>query len=116
MLIFIIFAAGCSPHAVYTVEVLSEPTGARIELNDDYIGDAPITLNIQGTKNRYFYKDTVIRAIPKESGYTQTKWFDTSDNFNEAKGDKIPQRIFFDTNLSPIPNKLDVNIEEFLKI
>jgi hypothetical protein len=28
------------------VEILSDPAGARIEVNDNYVGDAPITVEI----------------------------------------------------------------------
>jgi hypothetical protein len=29
------------------IEIVSEPAGARIEVNDDYVGDAPITVPIR---------------------------------------------------------------------
>jgi len=36
-------AAQAVPATTRQVEIISEPPGARIEVNDNYIGDAPIT-------------------------------------------------------------------------
>jgi PEGA domain-containing protein len=53
--------------ATKKVEIVSEPAGARIEVNGDYIGDAPITVeNPDGSGQ--FTKNTVIRALPTEAG------------------------------------------------
>ena len=49
------------------VEVVSEPAGARIEVNNDYVGDAPITVEIPQNSG-YFTQETVIRALPTEAG------------------------------------------------
>jgi hypothetical protein len=86
------------------LEIISEPAGARIEVNDDYVGDAPITLQIpqDAQDPGYFTKNTVIRALPTEGGdYVQTKVF---------TGDRIPSRIFFDMHLGPARPSVDVNV------
>jgi PEGA domain len=62
------------------VEIISEPAGARIEINDNYIGDAPITVEIPQDQG-YFKATTTIRALPTEAGdYVQTKYFDGADS------------------------------------
>jgi PEGA domain len=84
-------------------QIISEPPGARIEINDNYVGDAPITVEL-AQRGDYFDEDTVIRAIPTEGGdYPQTKRFLTSDPWYHpgSAGDKIPSRIFFNMHLVP---------------
>jgi hypothetical protein len=99
------------------VEILSEPAGARIEVNDDYVGDAPITVEIPQNSG-YFTQETVIRALPTEAGdYVQSKHFHftlaVSYGYGygtEAKVDKIPSRIFFNMHLGPATPAVDVNV------
>jgi PEGA domain len=84
-------------------QIISEPPGERIEINDNYVGDAPITVEL-AQRGDYFDEDTVIRAIPTEGGdYPQTKRFLTSDPWYHpgSAGDKIPSRIFFNMHLVP---------------
>jgi hypothetical protein len=83
-----------------SVEIISEPAGARIEIDDDYIGDAPLVVGIPQTDG-YFKKQTVIRAIPTEAGdYVQTKLFQGT-GADASYGSKIPSRILFDMRLGP---------------
>ncbi len=37
--------AGCASTHTYLSEVISEPAGARIEVDGNYIGNAPLTIN-----------------------------------------------------------------------
>jgi PEGA domain len=90
------------------VEILSDPAGARIEVNDNYVGDAPITVEIPQSGG-YFTRNTVIRALPTEGGdYVQAKYFSGSIPdvwYPETVGahrDQIPSRIFFDVRLGPV--------------
>ena len=83
----------------YKVEVESSTPGARIEVNEDYIGKTPLTLTIFGDKDGTFHnfgsKDYVIRAFPVTTNqYPQTKVFRTGGWFSEE--DRIPGRIYFD--------------------
>jgi hypothetical protein len=88
------------------VEIISVPAGARIEVNDDYVGDAPIIVEIPQQEG-YFTATTTIRALPTETGYTQTKMFFPSMG---GLGDKVPSRILFDTRLGPVTPAVDVNV------
>jgi hypothetical protein len=77
----------------------SDDVGARIEANEDYIGQAPLTLTIFGDKDGTFHnfgsKDYIIRAFPVATNqFLQTKVFRTGGWFSE--GDRVPSRIFFD--------------------
>jgi hypothetical protein len=85
----------------YLVQVESSEPGARIEANNDYIGNTPVTLKIFGDKDGTFHnfgsQDYIIRAFPANTNqFIQTKIFRTGGWFSQE--DKIPSRIFFDMN------------------
>ena len=58
------------PYEPRKTQIISEPSGARIEINDNYVGDAPITVEL-AQRGDYFDGDTVIRAIPTEGAITR---------------------------------------------
>jgi hypothetical protein len=83
----------------YRVFIESSEPGARIEANQDYAGETPLTLTIFGDKDGTFHNfgspEFVIRALPKRPGqHAQVKVFRTGKWF--APEDMIPKRIFFD--------------------
>ena len=83
----------------YNVQIESSEPGVRIEANNDYIGNTPLTLKIFGDKDGTFHNfgspDYVIRALPVKPGqHVQSKVFRTGKWF--APEDMIPKRIFFD--------------------
>jgi len=79
------------------VQIISDPPGARIEVNDDYVGDTPLEIKV-AQHNGNFVNDTTIRAIPIQQGeYVQSKYF--SGTFLPAA---IPSRILFDMGLQPV--------------
>jgi hypothetical protein len=83
----------------YKVEVESSTPGARIEVNDDYIGKTPLTLTIYGDEDGTFHnfgtKDYIIRAFPVTTNqFIQTKVFRTGGWFSEE--DRIPKKLYFD--------------------
>jgi hypothetical protein len=85
----------------YQVLVESSEPGARIEVNQEYVGDTPLTLTIYGDKDGTFHNfgspEYVIRALPSKPGQSaQAKVFRTGKWF--APEDMIPKRIFFDVN------------------
>jgi PEGA domain-containing protein len=97
------------PQAVYkTVQILSDPPGARIEINGNYVGDAPLTVKVKAdTEYNRFYSNTLIRAYPKENGYVQTKYFAPGT----SEGLDLPDRIFFDTNLRATYPQIPIQIQ-----
>ena len=85
----------------YYVKIESSDPGARVEVNNDYVGTAPMTLKIFGDKDGTFHnfgsRDYVIQVFPvKEGQHTQTKMFYTGGWW--SKEDKIPSRLYFDLN------------------
>jgi hypothetical protein len=105
------------PTSGYQIQIISEPPGARIEINSDYIGNAPIVVTVGGTPDPsgtptlsgrsidgLFAKNTVIRAIPSMDGqFTQSKIF--------AIDDQIPHRILFSMGLGPPAPQVNLNIQ-----
>ncbi len=88
----------------YSVQVESSAPGARIEVNDDYVGRTPLTVTIHGDKDGTFHnfgsKDYIIRAFPVATNqFVQTKVFRTGGWFSEE--DRIPKRIYFDMEQPP---------------
>lgn len=94
----------------YEVEVVSDPPGARIEVNNDYIGDAPLKVMMRGTPNGGVSRNYVIRALPVEHGqFTQTKAF---VHYSRIPSNPIPRRVFFDMHLKPRSDvEVDVNVD-----
>lgn len=101
------------PKTTAAIEVLSEPPGARIEVNDSYVGETPCTIEIPFYSDNRFREQTVIRALPTRDGYTQSKFFSGCAHLDNPylQPDKIPQRIFFDTRLRPVSRDFNLNIQ-----
>lgn len=101
---------GLTGRSIQRVQILSDPPGARIEINGDYIGDAPLTVNIPTYRGR-FREITKIRALPRRPGqYTQSKVF--SGGFTMIPNDAVPSRIFFDMSLGPASPEINVNVHQ----
>ena len=100
----VLAASGCASHPQAArprqeVLIVSEPAGAQIEINGQYVGDAPTTVEVEASSDGRFWKDTVIKAYPKETGYTQIRVFNGKSRW--AICDMIPSRISFDTRSDP---------------
>jgi hypothetical protein len=91
------------PHhtMAYNVLVEASPPGARIEVNGQDMGEAPVRIKIFGDPDgtfhdfgSYYY---VVRALPVSTNqYVQTKFFRTGHLLTPE--DHIPARIYFDMN------------------
>ena len=85
----------------YLVQVESSEPGARVEVNNDYVGKTPMTLKIWGDKDGTFHnfgsQDYIIRVFPLSTNqFLQTKAFRTGGWFSQE--DKIPSHLYFDLN------------------
>jgi len=93
-----------------TIEIVSEPPGAHIEVNENYVGDAPCTIQVKAKDDGTFSEKTTIRALPTQAGYTQAKFFYP---FVTPLGpNTVPEKLFFQMNLGPVGNDVNVNINE----
>jgi hypothetical protein len=96
---FTVFS-GCAttPVKSVSVEILSEPAGAKIEINNDYIGTTPCTAQIPANIMGEFTRDTTIQAFsPDNSKRSQVKRF--SGGYDHGENDLIPKRILFNMAL-----------------
>jgi len=92
--------SGCASHARVArprlkVQIVSQPAGAKIEVNGQYLGEAPLTIDVEASNDGRFWRDTVIKAYPIETGYVQIKAFNGKSRW--AISDMVPPKIFFDT-------------------
>lgn len=106
---------GCVPlraghHRCYEVEVISDPPGAHIHVNDDYVGDAPLTIQMKGDRHGRVTQTYRVRADPNIAGdYVQVKVF---KYWEYIDSDPVPRRIRFQMNLVPAGKDLNVNIRD----
>jgi hypothetical protein len=99
-----LLCSGCASHShsqrpKQLVQIVSQPDGAKIEVNGRYVGDAPTTVEIEVSPHGRFWKDTIIKAYPKDTGYIQIKAFNGESSWKIS--DPIPARISFDTRIDP---------------
>jgi PEGA domain len=100
---FLLFS-GCASHTQAVrprlkVQIVSQPTGARIEVNGQYVGDAPVSVDIEASTDGRFWRDTIVKAYPKDTGYTQIKAFNGKSRWTIS--DMVPPKLFFDTRTDP---------------
>lgn len=97
--------AGCAgvrsaSHGPVTTRFISSPTGARIEVNGSYIGNAPMsyTWPAQYQDGARFRDELTVRAYPSGAGqFAQRKFFES----HGGNLPLIPARIYFDMTSRP---------------
>lgn len=96
----------------YTTKVISDPPGARIELDGDYIGDAPLEIQWEGwSLNGLFYRDHTVKALPIYEGqYVQSKFFRGGLMFRGPR-DPVPKTILFVMSLATVPRRYEIDID-----
>jgi hypothetical protein len=76
------------------VQIVSEPVGARIEVNQAYVGDTPIAVEIETDQHGNFARMTPIVAFPSRPLPNNTPVYTQSLTF--LMGQPIPSRLYFD--------------------
>jgi hypothetical protein len=100
--------SGCStlqpkPPPSISTDILSDPPGARIEVNGNYVGDAPVTVTLEQWADGVIKGRQLVRALPKESGhYTQERELRGPEFPFDPHRDRVPTRMIFDTHLRPL--------------
>jgi hypothetical protein len=89
----------------YDVSVEASAPGAKIEVNGEVIGDAPLHLKVFGDPDGTFHDfgsfTYQVRALPVATNqFAQTRVFQTGHMMSGE--DRIPRRIYFDMN-QPAP-------------
>ena len=91
------------------MRVVSQPPGARIELNGDFMGETPLSIKVPCTMEERFLEPVSIRALPNTGGhYVQSKMFWGGNPMGPI--DRVPTTIFFDMRLGPSNPSIDVNV------
>jgi hypothetical protein len=97
---------GCGSLTKFQVAIDSDPQGARVEVNNDYVGKTSTAYTIAGNSDRSFNGNWVqggmieFVATPPSGEtnlYVQRKLFRPSAFFQQ--GDHIPEKIFFDMHV-----------------
>ncbi len=98
----------------FPVEIISEPSAAKIEVNNNYIGETPLTINLEGWEStRTFIRSHRIVAHPvRAGGQLQSKYFSGWSEPDLSYGDNIPITIYFNMNLIRIPEEYNINIDK----
>ncbi len=83
----------------YYIKIEASEPGARIEVNQDYVGEAPVTIKVFGDPDGTFHNfgstEFIVRAIPVSTNlHPQTKLFRTGGWFSQE--DRIPSALYFD--------------------
>jgi hypothetical protein len=88
---------GCTQETAYTTKVMSIPPGARIEVDQDYIGEAPLDVQWEGWGEKGFFSRNHTVTATSTGRRSQTKWFRGEDNPHlQDWADPIPKTILFD--------------------
>ena len=90
----------------YDVLVEASAPGARIEVNGELVGDAPVHVKIFGDPDGTFHdfgsEFFEVRALPVGTNqFAQLRLFRTGRFLTPQ--DRVPQRIYFDMNQPPPP-------------
>jgi len=115
----LILTAGCATvggpsdpihQTTLMTEIISDPPGAKIEINDEYVGETPLTIHIK----RIYASDgygggswgiVQIKANPVLAGqYVQVKIIMVDQ--------PTPKKMYFDMRLGPVAPQLNLNVNE----
>ena len=107
-----LYSSESSKVKMFTVKIISEPLGAKIEINNNYVGETPITVKVEGWQDtQTFIRGHTIVAHPVEAEReVQIKSFMGWHKPDKTYGDKIPNTIYFNMNLVRTHKQLDLYI------
>jgi len=100
----VLVLTGCASHQSAVrprqqIEITSNPSGAKIEINGRYVGDAPLRVDVETTPSGRFWRDTIIKAYPADKGFTQIRAYNGAAHWNIS--DTVPPKINFNTKVEP---------------
>ena len=96
------------------IQIISDPPGARIEVNQDYVGDAPITIKVRQLTDISHRAQSYERYPPRRY-YVQTKSFIAAQSTMEeavslGTGGDETHRAFFSIRVSFRPTDLSAQL------
>ena len=98
LLASLLLTSGCATTQYRAVSIISDPPGAKIEINNNYVGQTPLTTTLSYVvdyndwPNQRIYSNYAIVAYPVNQGqYVQSKQITWP----------LPNTIYFNMNLEP---------------
>ena len=98
---------GCATTRYQAVQIISDPPGAKIEINNQYVGETPVSLTIPYTVdysqnlNGIAYGQWNVVAYPTIAGqYVQRKFITPP----------VPSTIYFNMGIGPMPSQSEQDI------
>lgn len=111
ILILVLVVLSTNLLAANLTSIESSPPGARIIINSEYVGDAPVSVDLDkyftwnvGSHGEFVSDALIIKAIPSRSGCVQ------SESLKVKASMHSPKQMFFDTRLCPITPALNLNV------
>jgi len=98
----------CAPTTVqHTVRIETDPPGARIMVESDYVGDSPIDYTFIENRTNWNTRYFVVEAVPKPDWGAGMMVQRTT-----FKDWAAPKRVFFDMRLRPVypAQPIDANV------
>ena len=97
MIIVAAMVSGCAEKQKYSTSVISIPPGAHIEVDSDYVGDAPLQIEWEGWAPERFFTRTHTITATSSDRQSRTKWFRGEDSPHLRNwAEPIPKTILFD--------------------
>ena len=111
---------GSNQYCDQYVETISDPPGAKIEINNQYMGETPLTVRLTRKTNYDWWNSSLVggaAAVQIEaSPFTINAYPDQAGQFTQKKyigpNDVIPNKIYFNMNLGPITPSVNVNVNQ----
>ena len=107
-LVAALLEVGCGSLPQFSIAIDSDPRGARIEVNNAYIGQTPTNYTIAGNADRSFNGSWVQGSLIEfvaTPPYDQTNLYVVKKAFRPSaffqQGDHIPEKMFFDLHRKP---------------
>jgi hypothetical protein len=90
-----------SVNSLRPVTILSEPAGARILINGDYVGTTPLLVDFAVDKLGRAIRDIEMRAIAPEPLISRDiRWFPAAGTDGDTS--RIPRLVDFDLNVQSV--------------
>jgi PEGA domain-containing protein len=90
-----------SANSLQPVTILSQPAGARILINGDYVGTTPLSVDFMVDKFGRVVRTIELRAIaPKPMATGEVRLFPAAGTDGDAS--RMPRLVDFDLNIEPV--------------
>ena len=90
-----------SVNSLRPVTIVSQPMGAKISINGDYVGTTPLLVDFAVDKSGRAIRDIEMRAVaPQPLISREFKWFPAAGTDGDTS--RLPQLVDFDLNVQSV--------------